>query len=79
MLTRITLIAPGNITLRAIAEKAVEHRHDPAAAEGVSARPVELTKRKEPALTDDQIRAVAELVRRAGAVLRTTTGHRMGH
>ncbi|CAA9253362.1 MAG: Pyruvate-utilizing enzyme, similar to phosphoenolpyruvate synthase [uncultured Chthoniobacterales bacterium] len=56
----------GNIALRSIADKTVEHRQDSAAAEGVRSQPVDLTRRKEPALTDKQVRSVAELVRRAG-------------
>jgi pyruvate,water dikinase len=55
----------GTIVAREIADKRSAHRADPGSHEGVrsEAVPPELAKR--PCLTDDQVRAVAELARRA--------------
>lgn len=56
----------GAIRERAIASKDLAHRFDPAAHEGVSARPVEASKVGEPCLDDPGIREVAGLARRCG-------------
>jgi rifampicin phosphotransferase len=57
--------AAGTITSREIAHKATAHRRHPASAEGVSAEPVPMELRELPALTDEQVLAVADLATRA--------------
>jgi pyruvate,water dikinase len=56
----------GAIVQRAIAPKRSAHRPAPGSAEGIQIEPVPPERADQPALTDDQVRAVAELVRRAG-------------
>lgn len=56
----------GEIINREIADKRTAHRHAPGTAEGVAAVPVSEAVAKRPALTEEQVRAVAELVRRTG-------------
>jgi pyruvate,water dikinase len=55
----------GQIIVRAIADKRIAHRCDPSSVEGVKAAAVCPEKLKAPALTDEQVLAVAGLVRRA--------------
>jgi pyruvate,water dikinase len=56
----------GRIVGRAVADKKVRHVADPAGAEGVRAEPLPPDAARAPALTDEQVRAVADLARRAG-------------
>ncbi|HEY1377247.1 MAG TPA: PEP/pyruvate-binding domain-containing protein [Gemmataceae bacterium] len=56
----------GTISKREIADKRTAHRAAPGQGEGVTSVPVPEDKAKQPALTDEQVRAVAELVRRTG-------------
>jgi pyruvate,water dikinase len=56
----------GTIVRRAIADKDFAHRMCEGASEGVSGLPVAAEHRDKPALTDDQVRQVADLVRRTG-------------
>ncbi len=56
----------GRITHRVIADKQRCHRHAPDCAEGVHSVPVPADRALFPALKDEQIQAVAELVRRTG-------------
>jgi len=56
----------GTIIERAIADKRSAHRARLGSAEGVEAVPVPEEQAKQPALTDVQVRAVADLVRRTG-------------
>ncbi|MBI2809041.1 MAG: phosphoenolpyruvate synthase [Planctomycetes bacterium] len=56
----------GTIVARAIADKRLAHRASPGSGEGVASVPVPEDQARRPALTDEQIRAVAELVRRTG-------------
>jgi pyruvate,water dikinase len=56
----------GAIVSREIADKRIAHRACPGKGEGVEAMPVPAEKARQPALSDDQVRAVAELVRRTG-------------
>lgn len=53
----------GNILQRAIADKRISHRADADSVEGVRAVAVPDEQAKKPALSDDQVRAVADLVR----------------
>ena len=55
----------GAIVDRAIARKNIRHRFDPSAREGVSAVELSDAEASNPALTDEQARAVAALARRA--------------
>jgi pyruvate,water dikinase len=54
------------IVQRSIADKKSAHRPAPGSAEGVRAESIAPIRARQPALTDAQVRAVAELVRRAG-------------
>jgi pyruvate,water dikinase len=54
------------IVQRNIAEKRTQHLPDPGSAEGVKSVPVPDDRAKQPALSDEQIVAVAELLRRTG-------------
>ena len=56
----------GVIVERSIADKRTAHRACPGRGEGVEAAPVPEEQAKQPALTDEQVRAVADLVRRTG-------------
>src|SRR5262249_21339623 len=56
----------GRIIDRRIAQKKIAHTADPGSHEGVRSVPVPQAKASQPALTDEQVRAVAELARRAG-------------
>lgn len=56
----------GVIVQRTIADKKSAHRAAPGSTEGVRAEPVSPSHARQPALTDDQVCAVASLVRRAG-------------
>jgi pyruvate,water dikinase len=56
----------GTIVVREIADKTTAHRAAPGSPEGVAAVPVSAEQAGRPALTDEQVRAVAELVRRTG-------------
>jgi pyruvate,water dikinase len=56
----------GRITERHIATKKIAHTADPGSCEGVRAVSVPDAKASLPALTDEQVVAVAELARRAG-------------
>jgi rifampicin phosphotransferase len=56
----------GTIIERAIANKRLAHRACPGRGEGVEAVPVPDDQARRPALTDEQVRAVADLVRRTG-------------
>src|SRR5439155_11821443 len=56
----------GEIIKWEIAEKKTAHRAAAGTAEGVRAAPVASELAKQPALSDGQVRAVAELVRRTG-------------
>jgi pyruvate,water dikinase len=56
----------GAIVERAVAEKRSAHRECPSRGEGVETVPVPEEQARRPALTDEQVRAVAELVRRTG-------------
>ena len=56
----------GHILDRVIAEKRFAHRPTPGCAEGVQRVEVPLHDAGRPALTDDEVRAVAALVRRVG-------------
>ena len=56
----------GTIVERAIADKRFAHRAAPGSGEGVEAVPVPEDQARRPALTDEQVRAVADLVRRTG-------------
>ncbi|MFZ5556109.1 MAG: PEP/pyruvate-binding domain-containing protein [Pseudomonadota bacterium] len=57
----------GIIGEREIADKSTAHRSDPQAPEGVSAVELPPEQRRRPALTDEEVRAVAELAARAEA------------
>jgi pyruvate,water dikinase len=56
----------GQIIQRTIADKRLAHRPAPGSAEGVEAVPVPEEQARQAALTDAQVVAVADLVRRAG-------------
>jgi pyruvate,water dikinase len=56
----------GGIVQRAVAEKKSAHRPAPGSAEGIRIEEVPPERARQPALTDDQVRAVADLARRAG-------------
>ncbi len=56
----------GRITLREIAVKRTAHCAAPDSAEGVESVPVPESESRRPVLADDQVRAIADLVRRAG-------------
>jgi pyruvate,water dikinase len=56
----------GVIMRRAIADKGSAHRAAPGSMEGVRTEPVPPELARQPALTDEQVRAVADLARRAG-------------
>ena len=56
----------GRILARDIADKRLAHHPAPECAEGVQSVEVPLEEAKRPALTDDEVRAVAELVRQSG-------------
>jgi pyruvate,water dikinase len=56
----------GSIIQRAIADKRCAHRAAPGSGEGVTAVAVPEEQARQPALTDKQVQAVAELVRRTG-------------
>jgi pyruvate,water dikinase len=56
----------GNILQRAIADKRISHRAAIDSVEGVRAVAVPDEQARKPALSDDQVRAVANLVRRTG-------------
>ncbi len=56
----------GTISKRDIADKRTAHRPAPGRGEGVVSAPVPEDQAKQPALTDELVRAVAELVRRTG-------------
>jgi rifampicin phosphotransferase len=56
----------GNICLREIAIKRIAHCAAPDSPEGVEAVPVPEAEAARPVLTDEQVRAVADLVRKAG-------------
>jgi rifampicin phosphotransferase len=56
----------GAIVQRAIANKRNAHRPAPGSAEGIRIEPVPPERACQPALTDDQVRAVADLARHAG-------------
>jgi pyruvate,water dikinase len=56
----------GRIIERRIVEKKVQHVAHPGSGEGVRAEPVPAAKATHPALTDEQVLAVAALARRAG-------------
>ncbi len=58
--------ADGAIVERAIADKRLAHRACPGSGEGVEPVPVPDDQAKRPALSDSQVQAVAELVRRTG-------------
>jgi pyruvate,water dikinase len=58
--------AAGAIVERAIADKRSAHRAAPGRGEGVETVPVPEEQARRPALSDAQVRAVAELVRRTG-------------
>ncbi|MFN0085423.1 MAG: PEP/pyruvate-binding domain-containing protein [Blastocatellia bacterium] len=53
----------GVIRDRRIAAKRIAHRFDPRSAEGMAVVPVDAAEAERPSLTDEQIRAVAELAR----------------
>lgn len=53
----------GSIVNREVADKRIKHRMDTTSHEGVSAEPVPSDQSNIPAINDNQIRAVAELVR----------------
>jgi len=55
----------GSVRSRDIATKRIEHRMDPAAAEGVSAREIEPGRAASPAIADEVALAVANLAARA--------------
>src|SRR5207302_1791211 len=55
-----------HIITRAVADKRIAHRPAPGRGEGVCAVPVPQEQVHQPALSDSQILAVAELVRRTG-------------
>jgi len=55
----------GAIVRREIARKTSAARRDPAAPEGISTQPIESALALAPALTDDEVRAVADLARAA--------------
>ena len=55
----------GKIVARSVADKRTAHRPAPGSAEGVRAEPVPPDRARQPALSDDQVRQVADLVRRA--------------
>jgi pyruvate,water dikinase len=57
----------GQIIQRTIADKRMAHRHAPGSPEGVQAMPVPDEQARRAALSDAQIVAVADLVRRTGA------------
>jgi pyruvate,water dikinase len=56
----------GTITARTVADKRIAHRPAPGKGEGVEAVQVSEEQARQPALRDEQVRAVAELVRRTG-------------
>jgi pyruvate,water dikinase len=56
----------GTIVQRSIADKRMAHRPAPGSAEGIRVEVVATDRAREPALTDGQVRAVADLARRAG-------------
>jgi pyruvate,water dikinase len=56
----------GAIVERAIADKRLAHRPAPGSVEGVTTVEVPAEQAARPALTDEQVKAVAELVRRCG-------------
>ena len=56
----------GHIIERKIADKRLAHRFDPNDPSGVRSVEISEADAKTPALSDDQVRAVAELARRAG-------------
>ena len=56
----------GTIVERTIADKRLAHRAAPGSGEGVAAVAVAEEQARQPALTDKQVQAVAELVRRTG-------------
>ena len=56
----------GAIVQRAIADKRSVHRPAPGSAEGIRVESVPQDRASQPTLTDDQVRAVADLARRAG-------------
>jgi pyruvate,water dikinase len=56
----------GRIINRAVVEKRIAHRPAPGRGEGVCAVPVPEEQARQPALTDSQILAIADLVRRTG-------------
>ncbi len=56
----------GAILRRAIADKGSAHRPAPGSAEGFRVEPISADLARKPALTDEQVREVASLVRRAG-------------
>jgi pyruvate,water dikinase len=53
----------GRIVHRALADKRITHRRDPDAPEGVSAAEVPEPQATQPALTDEQVLAIADLAR----------------
>lgn len=56
----------GTILAREIAEKNLAHRAAPGSHEGIRVVEIAAERARQPALSDDQVRAVAELVRRCG-------------
>jgi pyruvate,water dikinase len=56
----------GSIVARTIADKRQAHRAAPGRGEGFDTVPVPAEQARQPALSDDQVRAVADLVRRTG-------------
>lgn len=56
----------GTIFERRVADKRMAHRPAPGSVEGVRCEPVPLALARAPALTDEQVKEVANLVRRAG-------------
>lgn len=57
----------GKIVETRLAEKTIAHRPDPGSAEGVRVETVASERARQPALNDDQVRAVAALARRCAA------------
>jgi len=57
----------GDILSRSVVDKACAHRYDATRGAGVCPQPVAESRRREPALSDAQVRAVAQLAQRAEA------------
>ena len=60
-----TVDRAGRIVAQAVAEKRTAHRPAPGTAEGVAAQPLPAEMTRQPALGEDQVRAVAALARAA--------------